>query len=159
MSPQRRGESEWFFFAVLVAQLLCFVYPLSVPSRGVCPLRNSSNDGDRNNAADPSESDEARKLFYVAMTRARESLTFTSARHYGSGIGYGRTSAAGHPEQECLFVSEAVDSAASDANSYGSADERTNLCYTTCEDLTSAAAATSSVAISIVPADPRVAKD
>ena len=29
---------------------------------------------------------EARRLFYVAMTRARESITFTSARHYGGAL-------------------------------------------------------------------------
>jgi ATP-dependent exoDNAse (exonuclease V) beta subunit len=128
-------------------------------SNAVCPLRNSSDDGDSNNATGQSESDEARKLFYVAMTRARESLTFTSARHYGNGIGRGRTSAAGQPEQECLFVSEAVDNVASDTHSCGSEDERTALCKTTSEDLTSAPAATSSVVISISSADPKVAKD
>ena len=127
-------------------------------SNAVCPLRNSSDDGDSNNATGQSES-EARKLFYVAMTRARESLTFTSARHYGNGIGRGRTSAAGQPEQECLFVSEAVDNVASHTHSCGSEDERTALCKTTSEDLTSAPAATSSVVISISPADPKVAKN
>ena len=48
---------------------------------------------------------EARRLFYVAMTRARESLTFTSARHYG---GARARAGAGSAEEECSFVSQAI---------------------------------------------------
>lgn len=68
-------------------------------------LRNEN--GGKNNTTVRSDDDEARKLFYVAMTRARESLTFTSARHYGSAHGRGRTT--GRSEEECRFVRDAID--------------------------------------------------
>lgn len=64
------------------------------------------DDGSRRKAVVIAAHTEARKLFYVAMTRARESLTFTSARHYGGARG--RNATAGAPEQECTFVTEAV---------------------------------------------------
>jgi putative acetyltransferase len=83
----------------------------SLPSSNPDHSLRKKPDGIGRNEMAASADDEARKLFYVAMTRARESLTFTSARHYGSGNGRGRTSAPGTPEQECLFVSEAVNDA------------------------------------------------
>lgn len=137
-------------------------------SNADCPLRNTSDGGGgtgtgTSNATVQAESDEQRKLFYVAMTRARESLTFTSARHYGSGNGRGRTSASATPEQECLFVSDAVEAVcktASDTNSCDPADAgATAVCKSASESLTNAAVAISSVGIAIVPADPEVAED
>ena len=68
------------------------------------------SDGSSNTVAARAADDEARKLFYVAITRAQESLTFTSARYYGGGVGR-KSGGAGNPEQECTFVSEAIGTA------------------------------------------------
>lgn len=101
-------------------------------------LRKKPDDIGSNSMAATAD-DEARKLFYVAMTRARESLTFTSARQYGSGIGRGRTSAVGIAEQECLFISEAVG-VASDAKTDDEGSFFTER-------------------VAIAPADPGIARD
>ena len=56
--------------------------PQAHPSTGVSPVVTGAGAVQDGAASEI----EARRLFYVAMTRARESITFTSARHYGGAF-------------------------------------------------------------------------